>query len=252
MNCALALEQNGLILDRDGTLAFLSSRSTKSARELSSSAGEVLTGMTAVLEQILTGMIETRTAAEFEASFKDAFPKYAAVVLALSSFVDAAVPSQIVERLRQESFCEMEAEFRDKALAAFGAEVRDQALFTVWTLRKISDLLRQIHAVPKVDASQRVLDKEFARKFTVSALVAHFGLDCLTTALQAGSPVYPGVLETITDHLRSAVNAYAWARKGADLRNPNAEPKIEVVEWDDEEQQLLREATFDMLPEPLD
>jgi hypothetical protein len=62
-------------------------------------------------------------------------------------------------------------------------------------------------------------------------------------------PLYPEVLEVILDGLRAAVNAYAWARRGLELRTPSAEPAVAPIEWDEEEQALLDEATHDMLGE---
>lgn len=67
--------------------------------------------------------------------------------------------------------------------------------------------------------------------------------------MQLHRPVYPQVLEVVMDGLRAAVNAYAWARRGLDLRAPKSEPEMTPIEWDDEEQDLLREATFDMVSE---
>jgi hypothetical protein len=59
-------------------------------------------------------------------------------------------------------------------------------------------------------------------------------------------PIYPEVLEVITDLLRSAVNAYAWIRQGVDLRFPVDEPVLPNVEWDDEDQELLNGSMRDM------
>src|SRR5947207_1489560 len=178
MNEALAM-QAGLAFENErpleGILAFLASRSKKSARELSEPAGEVFKGVAGVLDQLLTTIIEKRTAAEFNAAFAEVFPKYAAMTLALSRFASAIVPPDVVDRLTRESICELEADFREKALPAFGAAARDQAMFTIWTLRKINDLETQICAI-KLDEPKLKEDREYSSQFNVYALTAHFSL----------------------------------------------------------------------------
>jgi hypothetical protein len=52
------------------------------------------------------------------------------------------------------------------------------------------------------------------------------------------------------DGLRAAVNTYAWARRALDLRVPMPEPFAEKIIWDEEDQQLLAEASMDMLADP--
>jgi hypothetical protein len=137
---------------------------------LSIPAGEVFKGVAGVLDQLLITVIEKRTTAEFDSVFADAFPKYFAMTLSLSRIAHAIVPPDVVERLTRESICELEADFRDKALLTFGAATRDQAMFTIWTLRKINDLLIQISSV-KLDKSKQKEDKAFCTEFNISACV---------------------------------------------------------------------------------
>jgi hypothetical protein len=250
MDIALTMESIGLNrIERplEGVLAFLASRSKKSARELSVSAGEVFDGVAEIVDQLLMNVIEKRTAAEFETVFADVFPKYVVMTLTLSHVAKVVVPPDVIERLTRESICEMEADFRDKALPAFGAAVRDQAMFTIWTLRKINDLVAQISAV-KLDDSKREEDDKYCRKFNFVALRAHFSLDCLNIALRLGRPIYPEIMEEVTDGLRSMVNAYTWARLGAALRVPTTavEPSVEPDSLDLEDEELLRASMQDM------
>ena len=51
------------------------------------------------------------------------------------------------------------------------------------------------------------------------------------------------------DGLRSVVNAFGLARRLLDLIVPLPVVDISPVEWDDEDRELLAEATRDMLPE---
>jgi hypothetical protein len=162
----------------------------------------------------------------------------------------ATVPAHILERLTQESFSEMEAEFRDGALASFGSAVRDQAIFTVWTLRKISDICQKIVDAPTLPKNLPSDDLENFKAFAWYAVLTRFHLDCLLKSMQVQQPIYPEVREVIIDGLRGVVNAYAWARQALDLRCPEILPEIAPVKWDEEEQSLLDEATFDLLGDP--
>jgi len=191
-------------------------------------------------------MIEKRTAAEFNSALAETFPKYFALALSLSAIAKTVVPQDVVERLARESVCELESDFREKALHAFGANVRDQAMFTIWTLRKINDLLFQITST-KVDEAKVNEDKDFCHQFNFAALHAYFSLDCLEMALRLKQPIYPEVMPELINGLRSMVNAYAWARRGAELRFPSVEMlPLETDISDDEDEMLLRASMHGM------
>lgn len=249
MNGVLSMEGFAPSLEKQAplerALAFLASRSKNSARELSVPASEVFQGFRSVVDQILTDVIQKRTAAEFRMAFAESFPKYMGMTLALSHVAHLIAPNNVIEHLTRESICELEADFRDKGLAAFGASVRDQAMFTVWTLRKINDLLTQISAVT-LGAEKREEDMQYCLNFNVYALRAQFGLDALSMALRLHQPIYPEVMEELKDSLRGMVNAYAWARRGAAVRLPVVEPALEVSSPDQEEEELLRASMQDL------
>jgi hypothetical protein len=222
----------------EGILSFLASRSKGSVRFLSPSATDVMNGCSEAIRQILYAVLEARTQTEFERVFKAEFPKYVLLILATSKFAAAVVPKSLLERLTRESICEMEADFRDKGLAAFGAAVQDQALFTVWTLRKINELVTQIVAVKPEDPKQKE-DSEYCAQFNLSLFRAQFSLDCLNASLETGQAIYPEVLEKLVDGLRAMVNAYAWARRGLDARVPSTEMNFAVTPLDDEDRSLM-------------
>jgi hypothetical protein len=140
--------------------------------------------------------------------------------------------------LSRESICELEADFRDKGMDAFGEDVRNQALFTVWTLRKVNDLVDQIIAA-KLDDSQKKADSASCVKFNFHLFRAQFGLDCLNLAIETNKAIYPEVIDELTDGLKSMVNAYAHARQGLELRVPTVEPTLTIAPMDDEDRALL-------------
>jgi hypothetical protein len=217
----------------EGVLSFLASRSKRSARELSEPIAEVFRGASAAMEQMALTLIEKRTAQEYDAAFTDVFRKYVALTLSLSRIIRTVVPPDALDRFTREAICELEADFRDQATAAFGSAVKEQAMFTMWTVRKINDTLSSIHSAKLIDASKKEEDKEFSDQFTTHSLIAHLSLDCLSIALSHKRPLYPEVTERVIDGLRSMVNAYTWARRGLALRTP---PKDESVETEDQDE----------------
>lgn len=241
MNSALTFEEAGMAFRHErpeGLMSFLVSRSKVSTRSLTPSTSDVLKGCWDAIDQILRSAIETRTKAEFDRIFEDSFPKYIGLTSAISHFATAVIPKPVREQLVRESICELEADFRDKGLTNFGATVRDQAMFTVWALRKVCDLTTQIMEAP-LDKSRRDEDGEFCANFNISALRAQFSLDCLEAALRNHRAIYPEVLDEVVDGLRSMVNAYTWARRGLELRIPKVEESFELSPLDDEDRALL-------------
>lgn len=223
---------------------------TKREERLSGSAQEIFRSVALALDEMVVCAIEKRTATEFSAIREAVFPKYFDAVLGLSYLARTMAPRHVLELLANEAFSEMEADFRDQGLVAFGAAVRDQAIFTAWTLRKIGDICQRVDDAPLASSLEKH-DQDLFNQFVFHSIWTRFHLDCLAKSMLLKKPIYPDVLGIVIDGLRSAVNAYAWARRALDLRLPAEEAKVEPVEWDEEEQQLLREATYDMLAEPM-
>ena len=241
MKLAVTADEAGLTLQHErleGVLSFLASRSKNSARAFSPTVSDVFNGCASQIRAILCTIIETRTRDEYRREFERSFSNYVSLALAMSHFATAVIPRQSIERLSRESICEMESDFRDRGLETFGEVVCNQALFTVWTLRKINDLVDQIVAA-KLEDSKKKADADVCAEFNLHLFRAHFCLDCLNLALQMNKPVYPEVLEEVTDGLRSMVNAYAHARAGLELRVPTKETTAAVPAMDDEDRALL-------------
>ena len=185
-------------------------------------------------------LVEKRTASEFEAAFADIFRKYAAITLSLSSIAKAVVPDDVLDRLTRESICELEADFRDEAAAAFGSDVKEQVMFTMWTIRKMKDVVGAIHSSELTDKSKKTEDDEFSQQFTVNSLVAHLSLDCLSVALRHKRAIYPDVMARLMNGLRAMVNAYTWARRGLALRTTRENEPVDCEQDSDVDDQLIR------------
>lgn len=246
---AVAHGSGSIAIDRIGErLAFVGFPSKRAAKQISGSAEDALKGIHILLEQMIIGAVEKRTAAEFRAAYDEIFQGYYQLMNALGSLIRAVVPSNVRERVTAESLCEMEADFRDHALVAFGANMRDQALFTVWTLRKISDLAQRIGSMD-VSPELKEQDNHIATMFVHHGVRTRFHLDCLFLSMHTGRPIYPEVLETISDGLRSAVDAYAWIRQAADLRSTHEEPILEFIDMDEDDKIFVDSSAFDMAKE---
>lgn len=185
----LALARDFGIIRAGEMLAFPGSVSERSAKQISGSAEELIRNISGMTEDLVVSVIEKRTAAKFEATRSKVFPKYVDAVLALSSLIRILVPQQMIERLNREFFCELEGDLRDRGLIAFGAAVRDQAMFTVWTLRKISDFMSQIAVVPpNSDKDQQRVAAELARECIYHAIRTRFHVHCLVSSMASDTP----------------------------------------------------------------
>jgi len=216
-------------------------------QQLSGSADEVVKTIAAILDEMLLDVISKRTAAEFVEARNDRFPKYIDLVMSYARIASSIIPRHVQIRLVAESFSEFEAEIRANAEHAFGNDMRDRAVFTVWTLRKISDLLERAASHKVADGDEKK-DLEFLTYFLVNALRARFSVDCLRISMRTNNPIYPEVLPELAESLRSAVNAYAWIRQTIDLRAPSNEEAIPVWSdsWNADDQALLDESMHDL------
>jgi hypothetical protein len=251
MNPASAMPHGLGIMNVGEMLALpgLVTEKATSVKRLPGPAQELFRNVAMMLDEVVLYAIEQRTAPEFQSAVLEVFPKYFEGALGLSFLARSIVPKHVLETMSGEFFSEIESDFREQGLNAFGAAVRDQAIFTAWTLRKISDICQRIDETP-LPASLEKSDRNSFQNFAIHAMRTRFHLDCLFKSMHFNKPIYPDVLGLVIDGLRSAVDAYAWARGALDLRIPVVEPAAAAVELDEEERQLLREATHDYLAEP--
>jgi hypothetical protein len=233
INVGELLKMVGLPTERERTTKFVDR------------AGDLIREVVSVIDDLVTRSVEQRTAADFKSVREEVFPQYCAAVRALGDLARIVLPEHTIERLSAESFSEMEADFRDLGSSAFGSDLTERGLFTVWTLRKIYDLAKEISTspLPKEVAAE---DAEQARDFVRFALWNRFHVDCLTKSMRANKPIYPEVVDPIRDGLRAAVNAYAHIRQWADLRNPRQEPDLSPIEWTSDDERLLADSMRDL------
>jgi hypothetical protein len=211
-------------------------------------SGDLIREVVSVIDDLVTTSIEQRTAEAFIKTRNDVFPHYVAAIRALGDLAAIILPKQAIERISTECFSEMEADFREYGTSAFGSDLTDRGLFTVWTLRKIHNLAKEIADFPLLENVEE--DAERAMDFITAALWNRFHVDCLIKSMRAEKPIYPELVDPIRDGLRAAVNAYACIRQWADLRNPREEPVVPPIEWTTDDEILLLDSMRDLDREP--
>jgi hypothetical protein len=246
MGEALALSREIGVIRAGEVLAFPGTISAASSKQLAGATEELIRNISLVLENMVQATISKQTAVELSATRDEVFPKYAQAVLALSALLQIVLSKESRERLNREFFCELEADLRDRGLTAFGADVRDQGMFTVWTLRKVSDYLSQIATVAEHLPKEK-LDAFVAlgNECVYHAIRTRFHVNCLMSSMESNLRINSEALDLVMDGLRSVVNTYALTRQLLDLFVPLPETSLDSVEWDDEDDALLRESYLD-------
>lgn len=236
-----------LCVGQPETSAFFAFPSKHANEQVSATTEDLVRAISVILRNILTSVSCARTDAEFAKSRASYFPQYAQVMLSLSALLTVSVPDDVLARLSVSSLAELEHEFQ-KSGTALGPAIQEQAVFTIWTFQKINELTRKCNA-HKVLPELKDADEEFRKSFVNSILYARFHLDCLYLSLHTQKPLFPEVLEKVSDGLRAAVDAYAWVKQGWELRSPRKdEPTTDVV-WDEEQEELLRSSDTELLRE---
>jgi hypothetical protein len=226
-------------------LVGLPSEIEHAPKRLSGVANELIRSVVSIIDDMVLRTMKERTKEDFSKTRSEVFPQYFAAMAALGSLIKITVPNDDVIRLMAQSLSELEADFRDRGAAAFGSELRDRGIFTVWILRKISDLAQEVALAP-VEGDATKSDNEITKKFAVHAVWARFHIDCLVKSMHSGNPIFPDVVDSIIDGLRAAVNAYAWVRQGVDLRLGEPEPELPPVKWNEEDEALLSDSMRDL------
>lgn len=215
------------------------------AATVAAAHADFLGNIVTVADGLISTAIEQRTSASFVSVRKEVFPQYVAVVIALGSIARVVLSTQTIDRISLESFSEMEADFRDLADSTVGSDLGERGLFTLWTIRKIYDLAKEIEAA-EVPAENSQEASEEARVFVRYALWTRFHLDCLIKSMRTGKAIHPEVTEHLRDGLRAAVDAYAHIRQWADIRIPHQDIDPGHIEWTPEDQQWVDDSLADL------
>ena len=217
------------------------------SRNISTSNEILFKTMLAVSDDLLLRVISEHTAAGFREKRTEVFGNYIKSVVALSEIIDVTIPQTNRTALFEESLTGVNSFLKEEALPRFGPNITDQIIFTFWTIQKTHRILTEIAKCEIPGAGTHAKDGALSRDFPLWAWWSLFHLDCVVSAIRHDKSIPPGVLDEISDGLRAAVNAYATAREGLNLRQAPALPEtIEPTGWDEEDQELLDDSMEDL------
>jgi hypothetical protein len=230
-------------------LPFVGLPNKKSSQELPGNTNDLFRQIIALINELLLRTIVKPTAQEFDAERTKVFSDVRKVVRAMSNIARVTIPRSTINRLAWESFEEMEAELTEHGLKHFGQTARDQAIFTIWTFRRISRLQKKIaEAAPLRTDEEQEKDRELAMQFTFYADWAQFHLECLFAAMRARKSIQPEVLGEVCEGLRAAVNAYGFISQGINIRSLSDTKDITLpAEWTPTDEVLLQQSMDDMM-----
>jgi hypothetical protein len=247
MDSLLEIERNRAHGGLGELPTFVGLPTKNSARVLSEESAELFKAILSVLNDLLLRAIDAQSRDEFVALRGQIFEDTQKTQKAMGNLAMVILPKPTLERLVWESFAEMEADLTEHGSKKYGAIARDQAIFTVWTLRKINRLLSKIVEAAPVSAELQEKDREIAKDFSFYVYWAQFHLECLFAAMRFNKPIAPSILDEICDGLRAAVNAYGLVRQGIALRWPSQDDEgLKPFQWGEEDQELLDSSMADM------
>lgn len=242
----LARQNVGSSLGLEDLMALVGLPSQRRSADRLDTQAALLKSIASFIDEMLLRAISAETKAEFIKTRKESFDQYALALTSLARLIRAVVPTPTIERVLNESFCELESEFREHGIERFGVTARDQALFTVWSLRRTGRLIAKVASLGAAPAEFKEKDQQLAASFGGTVAWTQFNLDCLLAAIRHDKVPQLDVLPEIIEGMRAAVNAYGYAREGLELREPQQEPLIEPYQWDEEDQVLLDSSMREM------
>jgi hypothetical protein len=245
MDCVLEMEKSRAVGGL-GELPSFISLPQKTSHELSRDAHDLFRKIVEVRTNLVLPTIEAQSQDEFKQIREQTFDNVVRTNKALGSLARVMVPTATLDRIVWQSFAELEAEFSEHGTKKFGEVAKEQAIFSIWTLRKINRLVSKITEHKGLEKEKVERDQKIAKEFSFYLLWAYFHLECLIAAMRFDKPIQIDILDEICDGLRAVVNAYGLLRQGLDLRFPPGPEPSEDVVWTEEDEQLLASSMDDM------
>jgi hypothetical protein len=210
--------------------------------------------LVAVLERQLIAAVEARSVAEFKAVRESVMPRYVRALRALNETVINLVSAESLESLTDKVSRELANDLEKQRDSRFGDKLTDQALFTLWTIRKIRALGREIARAGRAPEDKSLSDDKLRHEYRIVSLWAQFHLDVLFAAMKFDRPIFDETKETICEGLRAAVNAFVIMKDALALRHPTipADAPTLILPWDEEDERLLASSMRDINVRPPD
>lgn len=205
--------------------------------ELVRSDEGLLRGLASVLETQLLAILEARSTLEFIKGRDAAWPKY---IKARRAFVDTLsnlAPESTIEIIAKECASGMSEDIQ-KQRHLFGDALTEQAVFSLWTIRKVNELAKAVNNAG--EPTDKEADHKIHAEYDLASMWGMLHLDLVAIAMKFKKNIPDEVQETLCDGLRMIVNVYAILKDAMALRASQAEAAfVTVLPWDEEDEKLL-------------
>ena len=229
-----------------GTLGAFFQPSPASETTLVRSDERLIGELVSVLDRQLLSAVDARSEPEFVAVRKNVLPRYVRALRALHDTATNLVSDDVVDQLSDSVMAALATDLQKQELR-FGKRLIEQAEFTLWTIRKMRTLSREICKAGDASTDKRQTDISLANEYCSASWWAQFHLDMLFAAMKYDRPIREKIREAVCDGLRAAVDAYAIMKDALLLRLPAAEQASPgALPWDSEDEQLLASSMRDV------
>lgn len=227
-----------------GTLSAFLGESGSIQTDLVHSDEDLIRKLVSLLDNQLLGVLETRSLLEFVESRRGTFPKYIRARRALSDTMSNLASESDLEKISK--LCSQAlTEDLQKQRLRFGDKLTDQAVFTLWTLDKVSALAQKVNQAG--EPRDKDADLKLRSEYQSCVLWTQFHLDVLSAAMKFKKTIRVDVQDAICEGLRTAVNVYAILREALLLRASQTDlSPPPVLPWDEEDEQLLAASMKDI------
>lgn len=227
-----------------GTLSAFFGESEAIQTDLVHSDEELIRKLVSLLDNQLLAVLETRSVLEFVESRRETFPRYVRARRALSDTMSNLASESELEKISRLCSVTLTEDLR-KLRPRLGDKLTDQAVFTLWTLGKVSALAQKVNKAG--DPRDKDADLKLNSEYHSCLLWTQFHLDVLAAAMKFKKAVRDDVQGIICDGLRTAVNLYAILKEAFQLRTAQAEfSPPPALPWDEEDEQLLAASMKDV------
>lgn len=221
-----------------GTIGAFYEPSVASEEKLVYSDQQLIRDLVKVLDRQLLDLVDSRTPEEFENVRAKVWPRYLRALGALLDTAANLISDDDVQLITDSLIANLSADLA-KQEAKLGPQLVEQSIFTLWMMRKIRALGRDIANAG--DPPDKAADSTLLKEYIARSLWAQLHLDAIFAAMKFNRPIRQSIWEPMCNGLRSAVNAYAIMKDALYLRQPQVqdETPLEGLPWDEEDQELL-------------
>lgn len=205
---------------------------------------QLIRNLGTMLEKQILAALDARSASEFCQVRSQVWPKYCRALRALADTIRNMAPDHLIDHATKAAM-ETYSEDLQKRPVHFGEKLREQAVFTLWTLGKIRTLSFSLVSPPV--PALRGKDLELCNEYRLCSLWTQFHMDVVIQSIKFDKTIPDEIQKLVCEGLRTAVNAYAIMKEAYALRHPRTEqPPATGLPWDEEDEQLLAASMRDL------